>query len=315
MVSIFRNNDVINFILLLPYVVILRLYSLIYPSAYSISNEDSFLAKEIFSFVSSPISQAIIAILIIYGQALIINILANNHRLHRLPTALAGMVYVLLTSCIKEFQILSPALIGMTFILLAIFNVFKTYKLIQANPNIFNATFCCALATIVYPPYFIMIIAIFIGFLMMRNFSFKERLQFIIGFGVLFWILGAILFYFDILEWSFLKNIQPPGIFDLSSLGDQNLWINFGVAGLLILVVIINYYNYMKKKVIDIRKKIDFFYWILLCSFISLLLYPNIQHQHYLFLSASLAIFLSMTLLIMKNRALAELLHFVSIVN
>ena len=313
MVSIFRNNDVINFVLLLPYAIFLRIYSFIYPATYSVSEGDTIVSKWLFSSISSPLFQSILAVLIVYAQALIINILTNNHRLHRLPTALAGMIYILLVSSIKEFQLLSPALIGMTFILLATFNVFKTYKQVKASPSIFNATFNCALATVIYPPYFILIFAFFIGFLMMRNFSFKERVQFLIGFGVLFWILGSILFYFNILNWSFLDNMRPPGLFNKSTFTQDHIWISLGLTAALILTVLINYYNYMKKKVIDIRKKIDFFYWILLCSFLSLIFYPDLQHQHFLFPAASLAIFLSMSLLILKNKMLAEMLHLISI--
>ncbi len=314
MVSLFRNNDVINFLLLVPYAVILRLYSLITPVAYLPSSDDTIVTTWIFTLISNPFLQSIIAILLVFSHALMINIMANNYRVHRLPTALAGMIYIFLASCIKELQVLTPALIGLTFILIAVFNVFKTYKLTRATPNIFNASFSCALATIIYPPFIVLTIAFFAGFLSMRNFSFKERIQFIIGFGILFWIAGAFLFAYDALNWTFWDYLSVPGIFAGFTTKAGNFWINLGISGLLIIVVLINYYNYMKKKVIDIRKKIDFFYWLLLCAFLSLFLFQPLDAQHYLILAVSLSVFLSMSLLLIKNKVLAELLHLIGLV-
>jgi len=311
-ITIFRKNDVLNFFLLLPYAVVLRLYSLWHPQPYTVLTEDTIVTQWLFSLLESPLLQSIIAIILVFGQAILINVLANNHRLHRLPTALAGMIYILMVSCIKEFQVLTPALIGLTFILISIFNVFNTYKLANASASIFNATFSGAVATILYPPYAVILFALFVGFAMIRNFSAKERIQFLIGFGVLFWIVGAFLFFFNILDWGVFENITMPGaLFDFWQIGGNNLWYSLGVAALLIFISLLNYYNYMKKKVIDIRKKIDFFYWLMLSSFLSLLFFKHLSFQHYLFPIVSLSIFLSMSVLLVRNKALVELLHLV----
>ena len=200
MISIFRNNDVLNFALLLPYTILLRIYSFVNPELYAVRHEDTILTRWLFSLIDHALVQSIVATLLIFVQALIINILSNNHRLHRLPTGLAGMVFVFLASSLKEFQVLSPALIALTFVLIAIFNVFNTYKRSNASPNIFNACFSSALATLIYPPYALVVLALFIGFAMLRNFSWKERIQFLVDFLVLFWIMGAVLFYFDLLR-------------------------------------------------------------------------------------------------------------------
>ena len=313
MVSIFRKNDVVNFLLLLPYTVLLRLYSLINPRTYEITPEDTAISKWFFSLIDFPLLQSIIGILVVFGQALLINVLSNNHRLHRLPTALAGMVYIVLVSSLKELQVLSPALIGLSFILLAILNVFTTYKKSKASPNIFNASFLCALAALFYPPYALFAVAMFIGFAMLRNFKWKERIQFLFGFLVLFWIIGAFFYFIDILDFTFYENVSMNGAITSFWSGDNSLWYSASIFLLLIGISLINYYNYMKKKVIDIRKKIDFFYWLLLCSVLSLLVFHTIDHQHYLIVVISLSVFISMSLLLIRNTALAELLHLIAV--
>ena len=314
MISIFRNNDVLNFALLLPYAVLLRLYSFINPQLYQIGSEDTIVTKWLFGMMDHALTQSIVATLIIFVQGLIINVLANNHRLHRLPTGLAGMVFIFLASSLREFQVLTPALIGLTFVLIAIFNVFNTYKRSNAAPNIFNACFSSAVSTLLYPPYALVIVALFIGFAMLRNFSWNERLQFLIGFLILFWIMGSALFYFDLLDWRWVNNITVSGTITDFWPGNTSLWWSGGIFLFLVLVSLFNYYNYMKKKVIDIRKKIDFFYWLLLSAFLSLIFFDILDYQHYLFLTISLSIFISMSILLIKNRALAELFHISAII-
>ena len=314
MISVFRNNDIINFFLLFPYAIILRLHSLIHPEAYVLQDVDTSLMTGFFNWVQNPLIQSIIAILLVFAQGVMINLIANNHRLHRLPSALAGMVYILLASTLPEFQTLTPALIGMTFVLYAIMNVFRTYNQSLAAESIFNATLSAAVASICYVPYISVIIALFIGLTMMRNFRSKEKLQFIIGYGVTFWIIGSFLYYSDLLRFSFLDQINFPGSFSSMITPSMANYINWAIVIVFLLIALFNYYNFMKKKGIEIRKKIDFFYWLMLSGLIALLLFRGEGYQLYFFLITPLALFLSMGILMIRNRALAELFHIFALV-
>ena len=304
----------VNILLLLPYTVLLRIHSLIHPVAYSPTTLDTPLSKWFFDLVSLPLVQSIIAILLVFGQAIFINLLANNHRLHRLPSALAGMCYVLIVSAIPEFMYLTPALLGTSFILIAIFSVFNTYKLSNAAKSIFNAAICSSAAALIYPPFLFAVLAIFIGLAMMRNFRMIERIQFMLGFGVLVWIVAAFFFFFDLFSIDFFSMISVRKAITQYSWSNLVLMIPLGIIGLLVLISLLNYYNFMKKKGIDIRKKIDFFYWLLLCSLLSALLFAGLGHQHYIFAAISLSLFMSMAVLLVRNVFLVELIHFLVII-
>ncbi len=309
MISVFRKNDVANIFLLLPYTILLRVYSLIHPTAYQLNELDAVWVSNFYQLVSSPMVQSVIAILLIFAQAVIINLLGNRHHIFRTPSALGGMLYVLLVSGIPELQVLSPALIGVTFLLAAIYNVFATYKQAIAASSIFNAALTSAIAAIIYPPYFIAIITMFIGLTMMRNFRTVERFQFIIGYGVLLWIFGVLFFYLDLLNVSMFNQVMPLGALSEINITDtKTIWI-LGVTSFLILLSLGNYYSYVKKKGIDVRKKIGFFYWLLASSLIAFLIFRFIDYQHFYFLALAISLFVSMAILLMKNIALAEILH------
>ncbi len=310
MINIFKKNDVVNIFLLLPYTIILRLYSLIHPTAYQVTELDPIWLGWFFDLVNSPIIQSVIAILLIFAQAVVINLLGNRHHIFRMPSALGGMFYIIMISAIPELQVLSPALIGVSFLLASIYNVFNTYKQTIAASSIFNAALFSAIAAIIYPPFVIAMISIFIGLSMMRNFKAVERIQFVIGFGVMIWIVGVLFFYYDLFDSStFFDNIVPLGLISEIDFKDsKTLWVA-GVSSFLILLSFGNYYSYVKKKGIDVRKKIGFFYWLLVSALLALLIFKFIDYQHFYYLALSLALFVSMAVLLIKNTALSELIH------
>lgn len=242
-----------------------------------------------------------------------INQIVNKHRIYRRPSALAGMTYILIVSCFKEIQVLTPALIAMTFLILTTFSIFNTYKQANAVRSIANSAFNAALATVIYPPYSLMIIALMLGLGMLRSFDFREKLQFIISWLVGFWILGSFLFFFDLLDWSFWNHMGLIGSLTEIFHNDLRTYISLGGIALLLFIVLFNYYNYKKKKEIEIRKKIDFFYWMLLLGFVSLLLYKNLDTQHLIFISMPIAVFLSMSWMMIKQSIWAELIHLVCV--
>ena len=302
MITIFKKNDLLNVLLLLPYTVLLRAYSLMHPESYPVQDSDSFISTSIFTYLSnSPIFQAILAIFLVYLHAILINQIVNKHRIYQRRSSLAGMTYIIFLSCIPEFQLLSPALIGMTFLILTVFSVFNTYKQANAGMGITNSALNASIASLIYPPYSIMIIALIIGMGMLRSFGTKEKLQFLTSWLVLFWITGSSLFFFDLLDWSFLSQIGLVGsILDFWSL-DQKSYLFLGGIGVLLFIVISNYYNYKKKKEIEVRKKIDFFYWMILMGLLSLLFFRNLSTQHLVFLCMPIAVFLSMSWLFFKK--------------
>jgi len=309
-ISVFKKNDLVNFILLLPYAIVLRLYSFLEPNAYVPGDQDSFLSSWLLGdVVSSPLAQAIVAILLLYGQAILINMLTTEHRIYRIPSALSGMVYILIMSSVPVFQQLTPALIGMSFVILSTFSVFNTYKKQSAKTAIFNAALSAAFAVLIYPPYALLVISFMMGLAALISFDWKSKLQFIFGFGVVFWVIGGFLYFFDVLDWSFFDQIGFVG--SVGELLSSSFYEKAMLTGSLVLVVLAlaNYYNYRKKKGIEIRKKIDYFYWMLLTGFLSLFLFRSLELQHFLFLSLGLSIFIGLTFADLKNAFLGELAH------
>lgn len=310
MIYIFRKNDIANILFLLPYLVLLRLYSFLYPTAYDLQEHSGIVSEWIFNALAhQAMLQSIIALLLIYAQAILINIETNNNRLFLMQNSVPGLLYGLFASFFVAQQGLSPALIAMTFVLLATFDVFRVYKKNQATSNIFNAGIFLAIAAIIYPPCILLVIALFIEIGILRSFTIRERLQYISGLVAIYWIVGVFLFYFGWLNSNFLPALSFGG--SISSFWPFSVARSWPLVLILFAVVVAlaNHYNYMKKKGIESRKKIDFFYWAMLFSFVPILIFAKIDLTHMIYLAMPLAILTSMNLTSQKSVNKAELIH------
>lgn len=179
----------------------------------------------------------------------------------------------------------------------------------MAASSIFNAALASSAAALIYPPYLLAVLAIFIGLAMMRNFNTIERFQFVSGYLVLIWIIGSFLYYIGALSWASLDRFSGSSFISQFSLENHMLLWTLGAAGFLVLLSLANYYNFMKKKGIDIRKKIDFFYWLMFCSLLALFVFQDLGFDHFFFMAISASLFLSMAILLVRNVFLIDLLH------
>jgi hypothetical protein len=296
-------------LLLLPYTIILRLYSLWQPEVIITSKNDGLLSQWIMgALVDWPITSSILAILLVYIQAILINHWANQNNIQRLPSSLPGMTYILLASITPDLQQLSPALIGMTFMIMAFLEISQIYKKNDASILNFNAGFFVALAFLCSAQLLFGSLVVIIGLQVLRSFEIKESFQILIGIGVLIWTLWAAVFFFtggkvlDFSEFGIIDGLSALWPVDLS--GKISLSLFF----FLIVIGLFNYYSFMKKKQIDARKKIDLVYWFLLSSLIGLIFYNQSVITYLLFAIMPISILFGMML---NNRKIstAELFH------
>ena len=295
---------------MLLYALIIKGYILFYPTLYYPNELDSFIGHVLFSFGNGGlIIRFILTSLFIFTQAVQINSIANDSRMYYSQSGFAGLFYILLTSLAPEYMSISPALVGMSFLLLAIQSVYGVYKKSNVTKKIFNASVMIAIATIFYPPYAIMFIGLFIELIILRSFTFKEQLQYIVGFLVMFWITGVMLYYFDKLSFEILSTISIGGSLDLLVIEDFIDIAGVFLISVLVLYVLLGYYGYQKKKEVETRKKIDFLYWILFLSLVGLLVLDHIQPNYLILLIMPLSTLIAISMSNVHNIRKVEFFH------
>jgi hypothetical protein len=314
-IELFRNNLFFNSLLLLPYTALIRIRSLLIPESYVPLENDSPLAKLFFEVIgTNPLVQSIIAILLIFIQAVLINRICIKHRLTHELTLFPGVFFVIWVSLFPELLVLSPALIANSFLIFAFYELFRTYKKPKASTHIFNVGFWISIAAIFYLPFISLILLGYVGIYTLRSFKWSERFQYITGIIVPFFWLGVWQLWVGNLRgvWQdfILENIQ---FFEsITRVLSGNLaW----VLGILVLLIsfVFSYNQFTIKKSIQVQKKIDVYYWLMLCALVGLILINTPTHVYLIVLSLAVALFLSMYFLRVKNKMYGELIHIILI--
>lgn len=310
MLEIFRRNLFINSLLLLPYIFIVRIGTLINPVSVKLPQESNILQELIFNNITHPIAQSICANLLIFVQAILINNICNKNKLAREITLFSGLFYVLFVSLIPENLPLSNALIANTFIILAVRNLFETYKNAQASAYIFNTGIMIGLASLYYYPYFTFLVFGIISLLMIRSFKIIEKFQFFIGFGIPYFLVSTYRYWYDMpfADFNFIKSI----LLKLPILKADGLVVTYISIGVLMLGVVfsfINYGNLTAKKAIQSQKKIDIIYVFMLFCFMSMIVFETNIYTHLLTLAFPLATLTGISVSESKKVIFYEFLH------
>lgn len=297
--------------MLLPYVVLLRLHTLIYPVPYLFPEEfNSYFSEWLFSGFINPISQAVASILLVFIQALLINQLFIYHKISRETTLFAGLVYALFVSVNPLTNYFSPLLVANTFVILGLYNLLKTFKVADAGALIFNSGIFIGLASVLYTPYSILLFFGIIALLVIRSFRIKEKLQYFAGILTPYYLLGVLLYWNDtnIENLNFISGI----FFHLPSLElPINILRLFPALALLLMipVCIFMYGNLSGRKNVQIQKKIDIIFWLLAFVFISFLLFRTEGQFHLLALAIPLSLLMGILMSESRRYILFELWH------
>lgn len=260
---------------------------------------------------SQTLTAHIIAILLLVAQGFLINSIVIENRLSNEVNLFPGVFYVLVCCLLPDFLYLSPVLIGNTFILIALVELFSTYKSPSCADRIFNVGFWTGVASLFYVPFIFYFILINAGLNILRAFNLKERLMVIIGLLVPFFLVGLYFFAIDRLDF-FWENQFGSNISFLSVEGDIGGWNGYVKALLflaLILFVVVNNSSYLTKRNIQAQKKISILYWVMISGLLGAAFQKNLALEHFILLAPALGVFLAFTFTELK-RQWAESIHF-----
>ena len=293
MLSLFKKNLFVNSALIAVFAVALHVKFFVYPE---ISPVDIPLFDFLNTFLnSSSIVQSIVTIILIVVQALLISNYVTVNRLSRALSVIPGAVFVLYSYTILEPDNFNIILLANLFLILSLGSLFEIYKKYQPVSILFNAGFFLGIATMLYFPYLIFLIALIIGLYNLRNFNLKEFLQIFFGLMSVIFLSGVYAFYFDRLDvWYgiFIQSFTLPH-FDFS---DVYIWIK-PLFLLITIIIILGLNNSLrKKKKYDAIRKIELTYSMCLLGLVSIFMVTDITPQHLIIMSFPISVLGGMVL-------------------
>ncbi|HQW72365.1 MAG: hypothetical protein IPO45_14940 [Saprospiraceae bacterium] len=313
MLELFRKDQPLGYILLFFYCVLLRIPSFIGETNWTPLSSSAF-SDIVYNAIgyTSMVAQ-ITGTLLIFIQAILINVLVNNNRITRESSLFPGLFYIFICTMFPDFNYLSPALMANTFVILALFNVFSSYKKSGQSGDVFNAGLFVSTAMLFDFSYCIFFISCFVGFLIVRSFRFIERVQYFLGFVIPIFLGGTYYFWMGRLPDFLMKFPENIKWLDWAANVNYILYIKLAILVFLLLLTVLNYSNYGRKNNVHAMRKVDVLLWFMLLPLITFSFQSGIRLDHFLIIAVPMGILLGYSMLLISNKLIADMMHLILI--
>jgi hypothetical protein len=286
MINQFRTSNPINLLLLFAYTFFMRIAVFL-----NLPDELRFEFFEPYAkfFIQipvqhsfSPFANVLVAALLVLVQSIIFNIVVNNHGLLSKPSYLPALLYITGTSLFMPFLILSPALIC-NFLLIWLMDKFmKIGKSPNAIMIMFDTGMIIGLGTLIYFPFIVMLLMIWLTLLLYRSFNWREWLSGLVGFLTIFLFLGVFYYWNDNLGmfykiWLPLAN-RFPATFKIN----YNDYLVLVPVAVMMVLAMIQLRESFFRSFISTRKAFQMLFFMFLCGIISVYTKPNFRLNHFL---------------------------------
>lgn len=313
MLELFRKDQPLGYIFLLIYTILLRVPTFISETNWSplASSAFSDLVYNLTGYTS--LGAQITGTVLIFIHAVIINFMVAENRITRDNSLFPGLFYVLFSTLLPDFNYLSPALMANTFIILALYNIFNSYKKSGNSGEVFNAGIFIGVSMLFDFSYVVFLVCGFVGLLIVRSFRLVERIQYLVGFMIPVFLGGTYYFWMGHINDFFLTFTTNIKWLDWAGNVNNLLFLKVGILCFLMLFVIFNYSNYGKKNNVHAMRKVDVLFWFLIFPLVTFLFQSGIRLDHALITAAPMGILLGFSVLNIQNKMISEVVHLVLI--
>lgn len=308
LLSLFRTNQLLLAILLLPYIAVLHLA----PTWIQDNWEPAIhgvLSQVFFDYFEykTPLTQALAGLLLFIQATLLIRI-DFRHKLSLEPTLFTGVFLVLVSSVSLPFLHLSSYHFSNVFLLLAIDQFLITYRKTKMTGAILNVGLFIGLSALFTSAYVFFILLAFVGLNLLRGFNFKERVIVLTGVFIVYFLTGTIYFWNGQLDafWQ-IQFVESFALFDFRA-GNMFTFIHLGLLLVLVIIMVLLRGQITGRKIMEAQRKIDVFYWGMLISILVLLVQSDLQENSFLVVAPFLGFFLGLQWSNLRSN-ISELLH------
>jgi len=257
----------------------------------------------------------LLAAIIVFIQALLLNYLVNHFNLLGKPTFLPALMYITVSGLFTPFLVLGPALLCNFLLLWMLYKLFSFYKSADSKSDAYDLGMIVAVGSIIYLPFIYLFLAIWVGLIIFKPFNWREAVAGIIGYITIFFFL-AVYYYL---------NNHIADFFNLwGSLGTkfpEKVAINYYNYLVLIPVIIIlalyfitlqqNFY----KSYVQVRKSFQLLFVVFLIGALSFYIKGAFRLNHFLLCAVPAAVFFSYYFLYAKRRWFYETLFAILLIS
>jgi len=320
LISFFKSNNpgVVAFYIV--YLVVFRLCFVFaaVDTGYVFAHSEP-LSRLFFTLLKGPLQgyawlSPLLAAIITFIQALLINNIVNENKVLAKKNYLAGLLFIIVSSFFKESLLLSPALLSLTFVILSTQRMFSLIKKEKAFGDVFDVGFLVAIAALFYFPATLFFLFAYIGLGTMRAFAYRDWIIILLGFISPYIMVFTWYFWFDKAQ---LLLPELAGLHGHTWLNGLKFkpedWMLSGSLLLLTAMALAILPTALYSSLIQVRKFSTTLIALLFLIVIAFSLQQTVHLSHWVLLSLPLGIIFSMVIMQIKNKWVSEVMHLILI--
>jgi hypothetical protein len=296
---------------------LLRFASFLYPKNPIVYPSDGFLYKLVLKSLGSwgitnSFAFPFLSYLLIFVQALLLNKYIGQYRMLSRPNFLPAFSYILITALFPNWWQISSALIANTFLVWIWGSFLTLYKNNQAKLPLFNIGILLGISSFIFIPSLYFWIVLLIWLIILRSFDLTECLVCLLGMGLPYYFLFALLFLTDKMDIvSHLIEIQ----YALPSL-KQDIWIWLGIALIMtpVLISLLYFQNTLSRMLIQARKNWNLLMVYLICGLIVAGLNGSVKVEYWVITAIPFAAFHANALFSPKKNLFPNFIHIATLI-
>ncbi|RYY98650.1 MAG: hypothetical protein EOO11_07415 [Chitinophagaceae bacterium] len=162
----------------------------------------------------SPLYAGILAFVLLFVGAVMVNYVVNEYRMTARQTFLPALAFLLITSLVPEWSLLSAPLVSSLLLLVAFSQCLHLYAASRANGRIFNIGLLTGLAGFFFVPSLFFGVLALICLAVLRPFRVNEVLMLLLGVLTPTYFWAVYLFLTDAFTWKALVPVLDFGIIE-----------------------------------------------------------------------------------------------------
>ena len=296
------------------YAALLQLRTFFLPAPEPVRPQGLFADLLLSDIAQQPALAFFLQVLLLFLGGILINDLTNKSRITGEYNLFPGLFFILVASFLPEFVQFSALHIALIFLLLAIQQLFLTYRVSKASDYLVNIGLLIGIASLFYFSTAIFLVWAMFGINSMRSLAFKDAIALIIGFLVPYIFAGTWFFWNDNVGYFIEHQFElAHGFPNWSATVYPTFSLKMGWMAFLFFGALASYPYFSLKKTHAESKKIDLIYGFMLLTGLSVFVQAHPGLHHLLLLSLPLGIVLAFIFGTLRPRW-GEFLHLLLLV-
>ncbi len=260
-----------------------------------------------FFFGRSQLTYQLLSLFLVFVQAIIFNRLLLINKAFNENSYVPALIYVTCMSSNFEFLTLSPELMSVTFVLLAINNIFKRIDNFTKDELFLNTGLYLGLSTLFHFPSFLFLVSTLLSLILFSN-AIPRRLL-LMTFGYFQLILIVVIYYY----WHDTGREFYYQFFHASFALERSPFLAVNSLSLVLLVpgafFILSFFKlYSRKYYVNFQVKFQSVMLLtLLMAFVTLFFEPTLSSSNLIYFLPVIVFFLSHFFLLIEKRIKAEI--------